>query len=132
MIRSPVLWKRFKRISRPHSSSNATHRRIDSRAHNVHISPCWPVRSPYDERTPRVSSPDVDRELPGPYASTSVTLAPRRRRFMAVKLPHPPAPMTTTSGDAVVDRLELAGRRPGTAPPPAGAPPTRSIPALAP
>src|SRR5215467_8354812 len=103
---SPVMWKRLSRISRPHSSSNVIQRFIDSRAQSIHSSPSVPRLSPYDDRTPRVSSPDVDRALPGPYASTSVTLTPCLRRLYAVKLPHRPAPTTTTSGDAEAERTD--------------------------
>src|SRR5712692_7444484 len=40
----------------------------------------------------RVSPPEEARELPGPQASTSVTLAPRRRSIKAVHPPNAPAP----------------------------------------
>ncbi len=100
MIRSPVTWKRLSRSSRPHSSSNAIHFFIASRAQSIQTSPSSPGRSPYEERTPRVSSPDVDRALPAPYASTIVTFAPILRRLSAVQPPHAPAPTTTMSGDS--------------------------------
>src|SRR5688572_13651844 len=101
-----------------------------SRAHRVQSSPDSPVRSPYDERTPRVSSPEVERALPGPYASTSVTLRPRWRRLSAVKLPQAPAPMTTTSDAAVADRTpDECGTMPGTRGVDSAEPPTSSAPA---
>src|SRR5262245_2632123 len=74
-IMSPVLKNRRTFISRPHSSSNLDQRSIASLAHVIQSSAHRPL-SPYDERTPRVSSPEVERELPGPYASTKVTDAP--------------------------------------------------------
>src|SRR5713101_2342033 len=56
----------------------------------------------------RVSPPEEARELPGPQASTSVTLAPRRRSIKAVHPPNAPAPTTTTrvprGGGAVFPR----------------------------
>src|SRR6185503_10473949 len=84
--------------------------------------------------TPRVSSPDVERAFPGPYESTSVTFAPIFRRFIAVKLPHAPAPMTTMSGDALADLTdERRGRSPGTlVAAMASEPPTNKRPAPAP
>ena len=96
-IRSPVVWKTFACIVRPNSSSHAFHRLIASVAHRAQSTPCG--RSPYDVRTPRVSSPDVDRELPGPHVSMSVTRAPIFRRWYAVHPPNAPAPMTAMSGD---------------------------------
>src|SRR5438132_409911 len=105
---------------------------MESRAHIVQSSPSGPFLSPYEERTPRVSSPDVERALPGPYASTSVTFAPIFWRLRAVKLPQTPAPMTTISGEALADRTErvafgLAART-FSAP---TVPPTRRAPAPA-
>src|SRR3954463_111648 len=44
----------------------------------------------------RVSPPELDRLLPGPHASMSVTMAPRRRSASAVHPPNAPAPTTTT------------------------------------
>src|SRR6266702_1737821 len=44
----------------------------------------------------RVSPPELARELPGPQASSSVTRAPRRRRYSPVQPPNAPAPTTTT------------------------------------
>jgi hypothetical protein len=52
----------------------------------------------------RDSSPELDREFPGPYASTSVTLAPASARWWAVHAPNTPAPITITS-----DTLRLYG-----------------------
>src|SRR5438132_13488244 len=46
----------------------------------------------------RVSPPELDRELPGPHESMSVTCAPRRRRCSAVHPPNAPAPTTTMRG----------------------------------
>src|SRR5688572_14696651 len=51
---------------------------------------------PYPQRTIRVSSPELDRECPAAYWSTSVTSAPRTRRWWAVHAPNTPAPTTTT------------------------------------
>jgi hypothetical protein len=78
-IRSPVLKNRFTFITLPHSSLNTVQRSIASLAHVTHSSLQMP-RSPYELLTPRVSPPDVARELPGPYASTSVTLTPVEAR----------------------------------------------------
>src|SRR5688572_3178233 len=69
-MRSPVVWKTFAWIVRPNSSSHAFHRLMASLAHRAQSTP-W-GRSPYDVRMPRVSSPDVDREFPGPHVSMSV------------------------------------------------------------
>ncbi len=74
-MRSPVLKKSRTFIWRPHSASNFVHRSIARFAQVAHSSALAP-RSPYELRTPRVSSPDVAREFPGPYASTSLTDAP--------------------------------------------------------
>ena len=78
-MKSPVLKNKRTFICRPHSASNAVHRSMARFAQVVHNSARMP-RSPYELRTPRVSSPDVARELPGPYASTSLTRAPSCRR----------------------------------------------------
>ena len=67
---------------------------MPSRAHWTHSSPA--SRSPYEDRMPRVSSPDVACALAGPYASTRVTEAPICRMCSAVHPPHTPAPTTTT------------------------------------
>src|SRR5687767_5055928 len=65
-VKSPVVTKRRIFRSRPHSSSHAFHLWMERFAHCIHCSPCGGWRSPYEDRTPRVSSPDVERELPGP------------------------------------------------------------------
>src|SRR5690349_7584192 len=52
----------------------------------------------------RVSPPDEDRELPGPQASSKVTLAPASRRCRAVHPPKAPAPITAMCGLA---RIQL-------------------------
>src|SRR5258705_14192 len=88
-MRSPVVWNTRSWVVRPNSSSHAFHRFIASLAQRAQSTP-W-GRSPYDERTPRVSSPDVDRELPGPHVSTSVRRAPIFRRWYAVHPPNAPA-----------------------------------------
>src|SRR6202521_217756 len=49
-------------------------------------------------RITRVSSPELERELPGPQASTSVTRAPRRHSQSANQPPKAPAPTTATCG----------------------------------
>src|SRR5215212_9114428 len=46
----------------------------------------------------RVSPPELERRLPGPHESTSVTSAPRESRFSAVQPPKAPAPTTTIRG----------------------------------
>src|SRR5262249_12614753 len=48
-------------------------------------------------RMMRDSSPELDREWPGPYASSKITLFPRRARCSAVHAPKTPAPITATS-----------------------------------
>src|SRR3954462_4611364 len=53
---------------------------------------------PYTARMTRVSPPELERELPGPQASTSVTFAPACRRCSAVQPPKAPAPMTVMRG----------------------------------
>src|SRR5277367_4391934 len=45
----------------------------------------------------RVSPPELDRLLPGPYISESITRRPVRRKWSAVQAPNTPAPTTTTS-----------------------------------
>src|SRR5262245_38577267 len=45
----------------------------------------------------RDSSPELDRECPAPYDSSSATCCPRRARASAVHAPNTPAPTTTTS-----------------------------------
>src|SRR5687768_12353683 len=84
----------------PYSSSQSRQRLIDSLAQTTHDS-----LLPYELRTPRVSSPDVDREFPAPYRSTIVTRAPMRLRLSAVHAPKLPPPTTTMSGAA----LRIAG-----------------------
>src|SRR5207248_292656 len=42
--------------------------------------------------------PELERELPGPQASTSVTFAPACRRCSAVQPPNAPAPTTVMRG----------------------------------
>src|SRR6202158_2452444 len=49
-------------------------------------------------RITRVSPPELERELPGPQASTSVTRAPRRHSQSASQPPKAPAPTTATCG----------------------------------
>src|SRR5687767_9947335 len=49
-------------------------------------------------RMTRVSPPELERALPGPQASKSVTCAPRRRRWRAVQPPKAPAPTTAMRG----------------------------------
>src|SRR6202166_4956525 len=49
-------------------------------------------------RMTRVSPPELERELPGPHASTNVTRAPRRQSQSASQPPKAPAPMTATCG----------------------------------
>ena len=46
----------------------------------------------------RDSPPELERELPGPQASISVTFAPDRNRLNAVQPPKAPAPITATCG----------------------------------
>src|SRR5687767_9602241 len=65
-VKSPVVTKRRILRSRPHSSSHAFQRWIERLAHCIHRSPSGGTLSPYELRTPRVSSPDVEREFPGP------------------------------------------------------------------
>src|SRR5262249_9535858 len=48
-------------------------------------------------RMMRDSSPELDRECPGPYASNSATRFPRSANASAVHAPTTPAPTTTTS-----------------------------------
>src|SRR5262245_49460420 len=90
---SPVVKKTCILSGFAYSASHCFQRCMATRAHCIHSSPFG--RSPYELRTPRVSSPDVERELPGPSMSTSVTLAPMRRRLSAVHPPQAPAPTTT-------------------------------------
>src|SRR5260370_18689072 len=49
-------------------------------------------------RMTRVSPPELERELPGPHASTSVTRAPRRQSQSASQPPKAPSPTTATCG----------------------------------
>src|SRR6185503_14505628 len=87
-----------------HSSSHSAQRWIACLAHTTQLS-----RLPYELRTPRVSSPDVERELPGPYMSMSVTLAPMRCRCSAVQPPNAPAPITAISeADDVIAGAPMA------------------------
>ena len=46
----------------------------------------------------RDSPPELEREFPGPHASSSVTFAPDRNRWSAVQPPKAPAPITATCG----------------------------------
>src|ERR1700730_4807276 len=58
-------------------------------------------------RITRVSPPELERELPGPQASSRVTRAPRASRASAVQPPKAPAPTTA-----------MCGRPPAAAPAP--------------
>src|SRR5213595_834303 len=51
---------------------------------------------PYVPRMMRVSPPELEREFPGPQASSSVTFAPFSRSCSAVQPPKAPAPTTIT------------------------------------
>src|ERR1700720_871962 len=72
-------------------------------------------------RMTRVSPPELERELPGPHASSNVTRAPRRQSQSASQPPKAPAPTTATCGaPAAVDgggaeRLRLSASGPGIA-----------------
>src|SRR5947209_19495574 len=57
----------------------------------------------------RVSSPELDRELAGPHASTSVTRAPRRNSESAVQPPNAPAPTTTMCGAEGLRDIDSVG-----------------------
>src|ERR1035437_8616394 len=106
-MRSPH-WKRCRIfISLPHVASNSIHFAIALRAQRAQTSPAGATRSPYELRTPRVSSPEVDRAFPGPHSSIISTFAPFCWRFSAVHPPQHPAPITTTSYAA--RRLLTAG-----------------------
>src|SRR6184192_4834812 len=61
---------------------------------------------PYVPRMMRVSPPELEREFPGPHASSSVTFAPFSRSCSAVQPPNAPAPTTITDF-----RGELASAR---------------------
>src|SRR6266566_470841 len=61
-------------------------------------------------RMTRVSPPELERVLPAPQASTSVTCAPRCSRCSAVQPPKAPAPTTTTRGLEVL-KSDCASRR---------------------
>src|SRR3954467_14320507 len=58
----------------------------------------------------RVSPPELEREWPGPQASSRVTRAPRRRSSRAVQPPNAPAPMTTMGGGADIPLYRSLGR----------------------
>src|SRR5579864_7841813 len=62
----------------------------------------------------RVSPPELARELPGPHASSKVTLAPFRSRWIAVQPPNAPAPTTATWGFRLVDANEVDIERAAT------------------
>src|ERR1043165_9428721 len=58
----------------------------------------------------RVSPPELERELPGPQASSRVTRAPRRCSSRAVQPPKAPAPMTAMWGEADIPLYRSLGR----------------------
>src|SRR5579875_3562580 len=73
-----------------HSSSSSRQSASARRARRVYHS-----ASPWEKRRSRVSPPEPERIVPGPYCSTRRTAKPRRASSRAVEAPKTPAPTTT-------------------------------------
>src|SRR5450631_3945841 len=105
IVSTPV----FSNNDRPVRCDRAFQISNDSDAHRAYIS-----LSPYADRVMRDSPPELERLLPGPNASSSVTLSPAACSACAIHAPNTPAPTTATSMAGRVVSVGFENTAPGT------------------